>query len=81
MLIRRLFFTVVVVGGLVFAIATLARFSDGPVGPFPGGPLQGEITRGPEPPCVRRLRAPGSRPMSTRPRSRPTHARRVAGPR
>ena len=50
MLIRRIFYTVVIVGGIVFAIATLARFSDGPVGPFPGGPLQGEITSGPEPP-------------------------------
>ncbi len=49
MLIRRIFFTVVIVGALFFAITRLARFSDGPVGPLPGGPLKGEITRGPEP--------------------------------
>ena len=49
-MMRKLFFTIVIVGGIVFAIAMLARFSDGPIGPFPGGPLQGEITRGMEPP-------------------------------
>ena len=48
-MIRRLFYTVVIVGGLVLVIAMLARFSDGPVGPFPGGPLQGVLTMGPEP--------------------------------
>jgi hypothetical protein len=48
-MLRKIFFTVVIVGGLVLAIAALARFSDGPVGPFPGGPLQGEIISGPEP--------------------------------
>jgi hypothetical protein len=48
-MLRKLFFTVVIVGGLLLAIAALARFSNGPVGPFPGGPLQGPITSGPEP--------------------------------
>ena len=48
-MIRRIFYTAVIVGGLVLVIAMLARFSDGPVGPFPGGPLQGLLTKGPEP--------------------------------
>jgi hypothetical protein len=48
-MIRRIFYTVVLVGGLVLAIAMLARLSDGPVGPFPGGPLQGALMKGLEP--------------------------------
>jgi hypothetical protein len=31
------------------AIAFAARFHDGPLGPFPGGPFQGAVERGPEP--------------------------------
>jgi hypothetical protein len=49
-MLRKLFFTLVFAGGIVFAIAMLARFSNGPVGPFPGGPFKGSLTNGAEPP-------------------------------
>jgi hypothetical protein len=49
-MLRKLVYTAVIVGGILFAIARIARHLDGPLGPFPGGPLQGEITRGTEPP-------------------------------
>jgi hypothetical protein len=46
---RRLIFGVVVVMMALMAFAWAARRSDGPVGPFPGGPLQGPVWQGPEP--------------------------------
>lgn len=40
------------VGAVIIAIGALAlyaRRADGPIGPFAGGPLQGEVWEGPEP--------------------------------
>jgi len=34
---------------IAMAVAFAAGFHDGPIGPFPGGPFQGPVTRGPEP--------------------------------
>ena len=40
-MLRRLILGVLGVAALVAALAVVARFSDGPIGPFPGGKLSG----------------------------------------
>ena len=40
-MLRRLTIGLVVTAALVVALAVVARFSDGPLGPFPGGKLSG----------------------------------------
>jgi len=40
-MLRRLTIGLVVTMALVVALAVVARFSDGPLGPFPGGKLSG----------------------------------------
>ena len=40
-MLRRLTIGLVVTAALVVVLAVVARFSDGPLGPFPGGKLSG----------------------------------------
>ena len=40
-MVRALFLGLVAIAALVVTVAVLARFSDGPIGPFPGGKLGG----------------------------------------
>lgn len=49
MRLRLLMLVLVVAVVAVVALAVTARFSDGPIGPFPGGALQGEVWQGAEP--------------------------------
>ena len=49
-LLRGIGWLLLGLAGLAALTALVARFSDGPIGPFPGGPLvAGELIAGPEP--------------------------------
>lgn len=49
-LLRGIGWLLLALAGAAAITALLARVSDGPIGPFPGGPLvAGELTLGPEP--------------------------------
>ena len=49
-LLRGIGWLLLGLAGLAAITALLARISDGPIGPFPGGPLVvGELVQGPEP--------------------------------
>jgi len=49
-LLRTIGWLLLGLAGFAAIVALLARFSDGPIGPFPGGPLvAGELVAGPEP--------------------------------
>ena len=49
LMLRLMILGLVVAVVAVVALAWTARSSDGPVGPFPGGALQGQMWQGPEP--------------------------------
>jgi hypothetical protein len=49
-LLRVIAWLLLGLAGIVALVALVARISDGPIGPFPGGPLaSGELVTGPDP--------------------------------
>ncbi len=45
--LRRILIGLVVLAGVAAGLAVAARYTDGPLGPFPGGELRGETAREP----------------------------------
>jgi len=45
--VRALLLVLIAIAALVVTVAVMARFSDGPIGPFPGGKLHGTLATAP----------------------------------